>query len=196
MYKGGAAKMKIKKVLDTFADCIEEDAVIIIAGKFLCGVPNKFNDQSVLYLPEFSSALSVAIGSANATDKRVVLFCEDELLTKDFGSIIQAAASKCDNLYYVVLLNEKRRDSMTYSVAAALNSLKGAVFHLGFTVHNYTPHFEQGIAKKEIRVIWQKVYGPFMAFVDVDYQKANYDNVRALNLGSFRENNGNISSKE
>jgi len=161
--------MKSLGALRVLMTCLDKEDVAVFAGTELCVEASKYDREGNLYLNDLDSPMSVVIGIANAVEKRVVFFCEDELLMKDLGSAAQAAASKCVNLFYVVLISGQHRLNNTPTLT--VTSIKGILFSMGYMVHNYTPHFEFKGAAQEIRNIWAYVKGPLAAFVHVTPRK-------------------------
>lgn len=183
--------MKSLSVMRTMTSCLPPEAVAVFAGVEVCVEAHKYHREGNLYLNDLASPAAVAIGIANATERRVVFFCEDEILMRDLSSAAQVAASKCINLIFVVLVSKQHRVNNSNTIFDGMSSPKGSLFSMGYLVHNYTPHFNfKGKAKKEIEAIWGYVKGPLACFIDVTprkYQEEDFEEPVAINTEALTE---------
>jgi len=158
--------MKRYTALRILSSCLEDNDVALFSGKGVCAEAFKYHRPGNFYLNEVKSPAAVAIGLANGTDKRVFIFCEDYKLLEDLSAAGQMAVSKCNNIFYIVLVSGQYTSNMP-TIFNSLIAPKGMLFNMGFIVHNYDSQFNITKSAKEIKAIWSTAKGPLAAFVSV-----------------------------
>jgi hypothetical protein len=118
---------------------------------------------SYLFFPDTEDfILSVAVGMAIGTDKRVFVFCEDNYILRNMTEVLQAGIAKARNFFLVMFSSgEYPEVPNTPNILASANSQHGMFYEMGFIVHNYTNQFKS--SKNPINFIretWDRVRGP------------------------------------
>lgn len=162
--------MKRYNVIKIFLSCIEDNDVVIFAGSNLSKEAFQFDREGNFYIEDTDAiALSVTIGIAMSTDKRVFLICEDSTFLKDFGSAAQAAVSKCKNIFYLILNSGYYQDSGKHpTIFNEISGLKGVLFNLGFVVHDYTAYLKNKNSINYMKNIVKTIRGPLVIFINID----------------------------
>lgn len=177
--------MTRKKVLNGLKQILDEESVIFCVGEGLVNEVD-FSDMPGLFTfsNEHLDVLSVAVGVAIATERRVFVITEDSYVLRHFASILQAAVSKCSNLFFIVLVTTQ------YTVGNNLNTLfnylrsvKGILFSSGMLTHDYTAYFETKASLKKVREVIRTSRGPAVGLINISNLKT---------YGSFENNNNHF----
>lgn len=161
--------MKRHAVLKIFMDYLTEQDIFIFSGQELCKEAYVYNRKGCIYLDEhLDISLALAIGVAMNTTKRVFVFIGEGELLKNISVVAQIGASKCKNLFIVLL------DNFVYQSAGGHPSIfdrfspkMGFIFSMGVTVLNFTIYF---IRKefKTMKNLMKTSIGPLMTIVSID----------------------------
>jgi len=145
-----------------FLTLLEDNDVVIVAGKSLCEEVFRYDKDGYFYIENSNGiAASLALGMAMNTDKRVFVLCTDYEFLKEVGASLQIAVSKCINIFYV-LFDEGRYidDGNSPTIFRELSSIEGLFFNFGFGVDMYSAYINKGGSLDSLREILIKTKGP------------------------------------
>lgn len=177
--------MSLKKsiLIKQYVSCLDEDDVIVFAGNMICREYYNNDKYNILCIDDDDGyGLSMVLGIAMGTKKRVFLFCEDYYLLKDLGAVAHLGISRLVNLFIVVLVsgtyfNSENLPTITYSIP----NIKSLLFSMGFVVHDYTKHFKTQETIKQTKSIISSAKGPLAVFIRLEKTKNN----NLVNVSSF-----------
>ena len=160
--------MTRKKALSNIKHLIDDSDIVFCIGKTLCEEAPVFTDGTFLVFNEYIDGFSLAIGTAITTTKRVIVIAEDGYLLRYFSSILQAAVSKCSNLFFIVLISNVYDTSLTQpTLTRYLRSIEGMLFNAGFLSHNYDKYFENKTSLNKLKSIYSRTIGPVVGLVSI-----------------------------
>jgi len=165
--------MKKNNFIKQFISFLNKDDIIIFAGKHICyESPNYVQQNIVCINDDCGYGMSIALGMAMGTKKRVYLICEDYYLLKDFGSVIHLGLSKIANLFIVIIVTGyyPAVENMP-TIAESIPNIKSLLFSTGFVVHDYTKHFKTQATAKLAKGLIASARGPLAVFMRPDYSK-------------------------
>lgn len=157
----------------------EPNTVIFYIGRYLASESSNTSVVKALCNIDF---LPIIFGLSMASDKKMVIVCEDVYLMQNLSQIIQIAIGKPKNIIIlclvtnVYLLNCEQK-TLFYSV----NSMKGILFNAGFLVHDYTHYFKNKVELKNLCGRLRTIDGPVISTILVDSDKM-------FNIGSVEDN--------
>lgn len=141
----------------------------IFVGDDVCKEAFSYADKSrsLFFSDEQDYIISIALGMAMCTDKRIFVFCEDQYAVRNFSEFINVGVSECRNLFIVMFVNNRYIAVDNTPIAfSSVNSQIGSFYNMGFLVHNYEKHFANSKNPlKEIRSIWSRARGPLIALL-------------------------------
>jgi len=174
--------MKRYKAIKDFLSCLEENDVVIFSGEDISKEAYLYDKEGYFYVSgAYGVASSLALGIAMSTDKRVFIFDGDGSFMMELGSAAQIAASKCKNIFYVILDNGCYQSAGTHpTIFREMSSVKGFIFNLGFTVLDLTPYFDSKASIKKMYKIVKNVRGPGTIIIKVD--KGVNKNIKEFDL--------------
>ena len=163
--------MKRYSAIRVFVKSLEPGDIGIFIGDGLCKEAFVYERPGNLYLPSYDNMISLSLGMAMCTNKRVFIFCDDNYLIKNMSEIAQIAVSKCSNIYLIVLVSGYYMDIGKFpTIYNSITAPQNVMFNMGFIVHNYTRHFKNiKNTEKEINAIWRKAKGPLAGVVNLDF---------------------------
>jgi len=158
--------MNRKKFLNNVKDLVFENDIVFCIGQSLCNEAPELSKGTVFINDTHTDILSVALGVAMTTDKRVLLILEDQYLLSNFNAVFQIAVSKCTNLYLIVATSTL----YTHEVAQtnlfnSIRSMVGVLVNTGMLVHEYSKYFETKKSLKLLKDIYSRTIGPVISFV-------------------------------
>ena len=162
--------MKRHSVIRLFNTVLLDDYdIAIYTGSEMCKEAYAYDRPGNFYLKDnFGLAVSLAVGLAMSTTKKVFVFTGEGDFIRELASGIQAAASKCRNLNIIILNNK------VYSAAGELpnlfknmNSTRAMISSFGMFVHDYTDYFNDKTHKQLISFL-DEFKGPLTIFIDVE----------------------------
>lgn len=156
-------------VISILIGAMNSDDVGIFVGNSLCLEANTSGRLGNLYIISYDSAISMAVGMAMCTPKRVFVFCDDEYFLRNISETIHAAISRCKNLYVVLLNSNVYGDVGNHpTIYKSIMSPRNLLFDMGFAVHDYKRQLSNmPNPEVEIRKIWEKVAGPLAITIEV-----------------------------
>ncbi len=162
-----------------FLSLLENNDVVIIAGKGLCEEAYRYDNDGYFYIEDSKGiAASVALGIAMNTDKRVFILCDDYDFLKEAGAAIQMAVSKCANVYYVLFIDGRYvDDGNSPTIFEGISSVEGMFFNSGFGVDMYDDYFNKGGSLKELEGILDKTKGPNLITLRVGIGNKKFEEI-------------------
>lgn len=163
--------MKSFGVIRTFSKAVEEGDLCVFIGDQLCKEANYYDRYGNLYLTDCCNAISVGLGIALNTTRRVFIFCFDDYALANIHDLIQVSVSKIKNIYIIILCSGEYSSVGKYpTLLGSINSFHGMLFNIGFTVHDYSRYFDnqQGL-HREFRDIWERIRGPMVVIVKIEH---------------------------
>lgn len=164
-------------VKDFLLHCVRDNDIAIFSGECLSKEAFLYDRPGNFYISGDSYGISpsLALGIAMHTDKRVFIVCGDGEFLMEFSSAAQMAASKCKNLFLIVLDNDcYQAAGKQPTIFRELFSVKGMAFNLGFVVYDFTKHFSGKMVKSGLSKVFGTMTGPAFILVRVDkYTKKN-----------------------
>jgi hypothetical protein len=111
--------------------------------------------------------LSMALGMAMCTDKRIFVFCDDQYFIRNMSEAMQMGVSKSRNLYIVLFIAGEYLDVPdTPNIFGSVNSQHGVLYNMGFIVHDYKTHFKNSRNPINfVRETWDRVRGPLIVLL-------------------------------
>lgn len=162
--------MKRNSVIRILSKAMEEGDVGIFIGKGVCGEAFLYDRKGNLYVSETDNILSLGLGIAMCSKRRVFIFCEDSYFLNNLADASHIAVSKCNNIFIVLLVTGIYTDIGNHpTIFNSLSAPKAMLYNMGFIIHNYTRQFKNSRNPiKEINAIWSRAKGPLVATVEVD----------------------------
>jgi len=183
--------MTRKKILNGIAALVFDTDIVFCIGNTLCREAPKFTETTVFLGDNFTDFFSVITGVAMTTDKRVLVIVEDQYLLRYFNSILQAAVSKCTNLFIIVVVTSLYEALVTQpNLFKALRSIKGILFNSGMLTHEYTRYLETKASIKQLKDIYYNTMGPVVGLVAVSSNRLyniNSDSIFTEELDTISE---------
>jgi hypothetical protein len=139
--------MKRQNIVKLFSSYLKENDLAVFAGNNICKEAFLYDRKGNFYVEdETGIGLSLALGMAMCTDKRVFIFCDDYYFLKELSASVHIALSRCKNIFLV----------------------KTVLFGMGFIINDYTKHFSNIQSAKEVKNILKNLYGPIVIIIYVD----------------------------
>lgn len=157
-----------------------EGDVGIFIGEGICKEAYAYDREGNLYLPAYEGNLSMALGVALCTNRRVFVYCDDDYFLRNLSDAAHIAISKCENLYMVVLVSGYYNNVGKHpTIYSSLRAPHAILFNMGFIVHNYGRQFKNlKNPINEIKATWGRIRGPLAVVLDVEYgTKSTYSEV-------------------
>jgi len=160
--------MTRNKVLKQLALLLEEDNVIFYIGKYICR-ECVFKTEGTLFIEdEYMDGISLALGVAMGTEKKVIVVLEDKYLLQYLNSMTQVAISKCTNLFFLCLKTDRYCPTIQQNtVTNSLRAFSGILFNMGMLAHNYSKYFETITDIKKLKNIYLSTIGPVIGIVSI-----------------------------
>ena len=172
--------MKRYNVIKLFSSYLKENDLAIFAGTNI-GKEAYLNDREGNFYIEDETGvgISLALGIALNTDKRVFLFCDDYYFIKDLSAVLHVSLSKRTNLFLVVLNSgEYQYSGHNPTIFRSIIAFKGLMFNAGFLVNDYTRHFSNVQSSKGAKNLLENLHGPVFIVIDIDLgENKNIDKI-------------------
>jgi len=161
--------MKRFIVIKHLIDLLHENDVLIFSGSELCKEAYQYKNNNCFYIEDsIGMAAAFGLGIAMCTDKRVFVFMGEGELLRELGILAQIGASKCSNMFLVLLDNGGYQSAGGYpSVFENVLSKKGLIFNSNTKVITFTKHFRDRIFKR-LKDRFTRLMGPIVILMDVD----------------------------
>lgn len=162
-----------------FLSLLNEDDVVIIAGKGLCEEAFRYDGNNYFYIEKSNGlASSIALGVAMHTYKRVFILCTDSDFLREIGSATQMAVSKCKNLFYVIFTEGEYSDhGGSPTILGEIPSFMGMLFDFGFGVSDYSDFFYKKGSMKQLKNVVDRTKGPRAILIKVGRGSKKFDSV-------------------
>lgn len=167
--------MKRYTVVRVLTKAMEDGDIGIFIGNSICKEAFAYDRPGNLYVGNYENMISLGLGMAMCTNRRVFIFCDDAYFLRNLSEAAHIAVSKCENLYLVVLVSGNYNDVGKHpTIFKSISSPHGFLFGMGFIVHDYKRHFKNLKSPiKEIKATWRRIRGPLAVVIDVDYVNKN-----------------------
>lgn len=161
--------MKRYIVIKNFLNLLHENDILIFSGIDICKEAYEFNKPNHFYINDTQGiAPALGLGLAMCTDKRVFTFVGEGELLRDLGIVSQIGASRCENMFLVVLDNAcYQAAGGHHTIFESLISKKGLIYNAGSKVVDFTKHFNDKIFKN-LKNRFDTLLGPITVLLDVD----------------------------
>ena len=161
--------MKRYTVVNNFVNLLHDNDVLIFSGEELCKEVYGNNKPNHFYIRDsIGVAIPFGLGIAMCTDKRVFVFVGEGELMRELGIISQIGASKCSNMFVVLLDNGGYQSAGGYpTVFENMLSKKGFIYNSNTKVITFTKHFNDKEFKK-LKERFLRLVGPMVILMDVD----------------------------
>ena len=161
--------MKRYTVVRNLIELIHENDVLVFSGDELCKEAFMSHKDNHFYVQEsIGVAIPMALGMAMCTDKRVFVFVGEGELLRDLGVLAQIGASKCRNMFIIILDNGCYQTAGGYpNIFESLLSKKGLIYNANMKVSTFTKHFKDKHFKR-LKNRFERLIGPMAILMDVD----------------------------
>jgi hypothetical protein len=161
--------MKRYTVINNFVNLLHDNDILIFSGEELCKEVYKNNKPNYFYIKDsIGVAVPFGLGIAMCTDKRIFVFIGEGELLRELGIISQIGASKCSNIFLVLLDNSCYQSAGgSPTVFENMLSKKGFIYNSNTKVTTFTKHFKD----REFRALEERfsiLIGPMVVLMDVD----------------------------
>ena len=163
--------MKRTIALKTLIASLKDGDMGLFIGDAICNEAKEYDRPGNVYLSsKYDNLISLGLGLAMGTNRRIFMFCEDSYLLRNISEAAHLSVSKCKNVFLVLLISGVYSDFGTYpNIFDNFANPSGIFFNMGLLVHNYTKHFK--ISKNPVKVIrqtWCNIRGPLTILIRVD----------------------------
>ena len=146
--------------------------IAVFIGEEICreAAPYRDHPANIFFADDEDYLLSLVLGMAMCTNKRIFIFCEDQYFIRNLSEIMQIGVSKCKNIFLVLFINGHYTSvDGAPIIFDGINSQHGVMYNLGFLVHDYTKHFKNSRNPiKEIREVWVRTRGPLAVLLKTE----------------------------
>lgn len=161
--------MKRYTMLKYFINNLEDNDIAIFTGEEMCKEAYQYDRPTNFYIRNYDGlGLSVALGLAMSIDKRVFVFIGEGDLLRQFSLLIQIKASKCANIFVVIVDNGSYQSAGNLpNVMESIKSIKGTLFNIGLVVFDFTVYFNKK-SFEHMKNFMKNIRGPMAIIVNVD----------------------------
>lgn len=162
--------MDRKKLLSNIKSIISPQDRLLFLGTTICSEYNGLIDNNIALMPDSTiDYFSIMLGMAMSKSNRFFCVCEDNYLLRHFTSILQIAASKCINIFIIILVTEEYSDNNELpTIYSSLRSTKGIIFNAGILSHDYTAYLKNKTSIAQLVNILHGTLGPVISLVNVE----------------------------
>ena len=184
--------MKRYTVIKNLMDLTHDNDVLIFTGKELCKEAYQYGKDNCFYIEDSTGVgAAVGLGAAMCTDKRIFVFVGEGQLLRELGIISQIGASKCSNMFLVLLDNGCYQSAGGQpTVFENMLSKKGFIYNSNTKVITFTKHFKDKKFKR-LKNRFPRLMGPLVILMDVD--KGVKKGLEEIDI-DFREQRDRISA--
>lgn len=162
---------KRHEILKDLLPLLKDNDILIFIGDGLIKEAYHYDKPGFFYIPQHTNniSLSLPLGVAMCTDKRVFVFCDDSVLIENLSSILQAGVSECKNLFYVVFNSKHYQDTGFQPVITkSIRSLNDLLGSSSLIVFDYTRHFDKKKTINGLQGAIKSLVGPCSIIIEVD----------------------------
>ena len=177
--------MKRFSIIREFILCLNENDIAVFSNELMNKEAYQYDRNGNLYVNELGLALSLGLGIAIGTKKRVFVFCDDNDFMREMGTAAQISVSKCKNVIYVIFNNGCYQEAYGLpNIFREIYSPKGVLFNMGFRVHDYTHYFGNKVFKDEKMFTIKRIDGPLAIIIKTDkgIKKIDSDVISGISL--------------
>jgi len=157
--------MKRHKILETMISFFKPNDIVIFCGKEVTKEALTLDKNNFYYVDD-SYGLGVALGIAMCTNKRVFVICRDADLISDLSVMVQAAASRLKNIFYVILNDGCYQEINNHpTLTGGIYSLRGTLFNYGLVLHDFSHFFKGRVNKKLLDATIERLAGPMAIII-------------------------------
>lgn len=162
--------MKRQTIIKLFSSYLSTNDLAIFAGNNICREAFLYDREGNFYVEdETGIGISLALGIAMCTDKRVFIFCDDFYLLKELSASVHISLSRCKNIFLVVLVSgEYQYSGHNPTIFNEISAYKTMMFGAGFITNDYTKHFSNVQKSKDVKKILHNLYGPIFISIHID----------------------------
>jgi hypothetical protein len=162
--------MKRYKAIEHFLDCLNDDDVVVLAGKGICKESYKYDRDGYFYMIDSEDlAASTALGLAVAVENRVFVLVDDFCFISELSSAVQIAVSGCKNVFYVVFNSGYYQDDTDLpTVGSNVKTMKVLLYGLGFVYYEFTNYLKNKQSRDNMKKIIDNLKGPTAILINVD----------------------------
>jgi len=171
--------MKRYTVVKNLIGLLDDNDVLIFSGEELCKEAYQYSSDNCFFIKDaVGMAMSFSLGMAMCTDKRVFIFLGEGELLRELGVLAQIGASKCSNLFVILLDNGCYQSSGGHpSVFDNVLSKKGLIYNSNTKVITFTKHFKDKQFKR-LASRFTRLVGPIVILMSVGKgKKKGLDNI-------------------
>lgn len=192
--------MSYKKTM-TFLQELLDDGMVFYIGNSIVSFLSKdtMSAYNTFVVTDVNlDYITIATGMAMNTDKSVTVVLDDNYLLKHYSSLLQAAASKCHNLFFfLIVTNNYEAEMKQTNLFKSFSSMKGSMYELGFLTHIHTRFFKNKKVFGKFKTSYSRFVGPTMGIVEVDNsKKINTDFVVKNDMPTFVDFTRYVFSEE
>lgn len=161
--------MKRYVMLKNFISTLEDNDIAIFTGSEMCKEAYEYDRPASIYIEDSHGfGISVALGLAMGTDKRVFVFIGEGDLLRQLSALVQMKASLCPNIFLVLVNNSAYQSAGKFpNIMEAVKSIKAMIFNIGLVVFDFTIYFKRKDYKLMNQFI-KNIRGPMAILVNVD----------------------------
>lgn len=156
-------------VLKILISAMQDEDIGIFTGAGLCTEASLCRRNGNVYINNYDNVISIAIGIASSSARRVFVFCDDFYFLRNISESVQASVSRCKNIYLVILNSNTYNDVGNHpTIYKSMSAPRNLLFDMGYSVHDYKRQISNmADSSSEIRSIWDKVNGPLAVVIEV-----------------------------
>lgn len=154
-----------------FLECLNDDDLIVCSGEGISREVYEYDKKSYFYvLDSFGMALSLALGMAVSTDKKIFVLVDDADFIAGLSSAVQMTISQCKNIFCVIFNSGyyQNYESNLFSISGNVKTMKVLLYGLGFVFYVFNGHFKTKKSRENVKSILNNVVGPIAILIDVD----------------------------
>jgi thiamine pyrophosphate-dependent acetolactate synthase large subunit-like protein len=135
----------------------------------MCKEAYQYDRPANFYIEESHGwGLSVALGIAMTTKKRIFVFIGEGDFLRQTSMLIQAKASLCTNIFIVLVDNGVYQSAGNLpNIIESVRSMKGLVFNIGMVVYDFTKYTENSKNTKILSGFMNSLKGPTVILIEV-----------------------------
>jgi len=201
MKEYGIKDSTVHKAIKYILNVSYEGDIIIFAGRQFSNEAFDQDDRmgNFYFLDDSLSKMAIyfGLGLALSARSRVFIVCDDSVLLNDFGAILQAAASKCENLYLFVVVSGTYYYSDYFpAISQLINGFKRILVGVGFTTSVLNNLIRIGYTYEDGKEAFYRVRGPSAGVFYVTNNIRNLDYDSEINKLDVKKRLGIILNDE
>lgn len=162
--------------LKTFLKKVYSEDILIFTGNGLSQEAYNFDAENHFYfLDNFGVSIPFALGLAMCIERRVFVFVGEGDLIRNLGSMVQVAASKCKNMFVVVLNNDCYEEVGGYpNVFQNIRNFRGLLADLGMLMFDFTSQMDSRHPLDALADNVDRLVGPSAVLIKVSNSNKKY----------------------